>query len=92
LYKGIIPSQVLLAPNKIFEYLTCGLDVWYPQQMIGTDPYRTTTTFPKVVALDFTDMHEWTVAKAMDRAGLQFRSYTFSYEEALAPLLQQILD
>ena len=37
LYKGHIPNYIYNAPNKLFEYLACGLDVWYPICMKGID-------------------------------------------------------
>lgn len=30
LYNGHIANYVFNAPNKLFEYLACGLDVWSP--------------------------------------------------------------
>ena len=53
LYKGHIVNYVLNAPNKLFEYLACGLSVWLPTVMKGSIPYCTESTFPEVVALDF---------------------------------------
>jgi hypothetical protein len=35
LYKGNTLNFTYNAPNKLFEYLVCGLDVWYPKEMIG---------------------------------------------------------
>ena len=35
LYKGNTVNFVYNVPNKVFEYLVCGLKVWYPQEMIG---------------------------------------------------------
>jgi hypothetical protein len=90
LYKGIIPNHVLAVSNKLFEYLTCGLDVWYPPEMTGTTPYKTEGTFPKVLAVDFSDLSAWSVEKAIDRTGLSFKPQKFSCEEALWPLLQEI--
>ena len=35
LYKGHIPNYVYNAPNKLFEYLACELDVLFPDSMMG---------------------------------------------------------
>jgi hypothetical protein len=36
LYNGHIPNYVYNVPNKIFEYLACGLEVWYSKDLIST--------------------------------------------------------
>ena len=36
LYNGHIPNFVYNVPNKVFEYLACGLDVWYSKDLIST--------------------------------------------------------
>jgi len=41
LYNGHIPNYVYNAPNKLFEYLACGLDVWLPREMTGSLKYVT---------------------------------------------------
>jgi len=37
LYNGHIPNYVFNIPNKVYEYLACGLDVWYSKDLISTD-------------------------------------------------------
>lgn len=56
LYKGHIPNFVHNAPNKLFEYLAVGLDVWYPVVMEGIHPYRQEQTRPGVFMMEFEDM------------------------------------
>lgn len=36
LYNGHIPNYVFNIPNKVYEYLACGLDVWYSKDLITT--------------------------------------------------------
>lgn len=36
LYNGHIPNYVFNVPNKVLEYLACGLGVWYPNELIST--------------------------------------------------------
>jgi hypothetical protein len=36
LYKGTIPNHVYSVPNKVYEYLNCGLDVIIDQNIITT--------------------------------------------------------
>ena len=37
LYKGHIPNYIYNVPNKVYEYLVCGLQVWYSKDLITTD-------------------------------------------------------
>ena len=37
IYKGFIPNYIYNVPNKVYEYLACGLQVWYSKDLITTD-------------------------------------------------------
>ena len=39
LYNGHIPNYVFNVPNKVLEYLACGLGVWYPNELISTKKF-----------------------------------------------------
>jgi hypothetical protein len=90
LYKGHILNYVYNAPNKIFEYLACGLDVWFPRVMKGAMPLVTTGTFPKVIPLDFEMLDTFDLLPAIDRKGIEFRPASYCYEDVLSPLLKKI--
>jgi hypothetical protein len=42
--------------NKLFEYLMCGLDVWYSSRMEGVKPHRREHAYPRVIECDFEKM------------------------------------
>jgi hypothetical protein len=91
LYKGHIDNYVFNAPNKLFEYLACGLSVWFPQNMIGSLPYQTFgRSFPEVVALDFQNlnMDPKDVVKNYDHP---ITPSPYTCDEALKPLLKKLL-
>lgn len=90
LYKGHIPNFVHNAPNKLFEYLTCGLDVWFPTVMKGSLRYTRTNSYPKVIALDFELFNQWSIDNLLDKEGLVYGPFTGSCEEALQPLVDAI--
>ncbi|HUR09947.1 MAG TPA: hypothetical protein VM012_01175 [Flavitalea sp.] len=92
LYKGHIPNYVFNAPNKLFEYIACGLDAWFPPVMTGCLPYVTVNTYPKICAFDFQHPRRETVEKAMDRTGLEFKAPEYYAEDSFLPLQQQILN
>jgi len=47
--------------NKLFEYLSCGLDVWYSHRMEGIRPHARIDICPRVIECDFENMEarEW---------------------------------
>jgi hypothetical protein len=52
LYKGIIPNHIFSVPNKVYEYLSVDLIVWYPKVLLTTASFlgnqsREETTLPK---------------------------------------------
>lgn len=91
LYKGHIPNYVYNAPNKLFEYLACGLDVWFPDTMKGSFPYITKNTRPEVKKVDFTNL-----ADTNDETEFHLNKYpsqttAFHCENALKPLITQLV-
>jgi len=46
LYKANTKNYKYNAPNKLFEYLVCGLKVFYPDVMLGIKPYITENIIP----------------------------------------------
>lgn len=70
LYKGVILNYVYNAPNKFFEYFVCGLNIWYPKEMLGMTPYDQSRGKPFVrmvdfMELQFTDSSLWTKSVAL---------------------------
>jgi hypothetical protein len=58
-YKGNTPNYIHNAPNKLFEYLACGLDVWFPKEMQGCYEYASNKN-PKVIMIDFLNIEKST--------------------------------
>ena len=94
LYRGNTTNFIWNAPNKLFEYLACGLDVWYPPVMQGMTPYRSEDTRPAVVEVDFEDPSAFPVAKTepgsrllLDRASFTCESVYRNWMRALSASL-----
>lgn len=90
LYNGHIPNYIYNAPNKLFEYLACGLDVWYSTDLKGTHPYSTTGTFPKVIPVDFRELGKIPWNELVERRGSQPQQPAFFYQEVY-PVLYDAL-
>ena len=87
LYRGNTPNYVYNAPNKLFEYLACGLDVWYPGCMLGIRPYARSDVRPQILETDFQRLAELDL-KARIRSDLPHQPWQGSRESVLQPLLQ----
>ena len=87
LYKGNTVNFQNNATNKLFEYLACGLDVWYADGLKGVEPYRTSGTYPQVLPVDFQSLAIDATSPNFDRNGLSPHPWQGSCEEEFARLL-----
>jgi hypothetical protein len=90
IYKGHIPNYIYNVPNKLFEYHVCGLDVWFPSSMISSLKFQTGNTFPKIFAVDFSQLKSLDLKKVLDRSGLSEKQYEFNCEIAYRPLAEKL--
>ena len=56
LYNGIIPNHIFSVPNKVFEYLVCGLEVWYSADLITTAKFQEDNKIENLKAVCFKDL------------------------------------
>lgn len=90
LYRCNTLNFVYNASNKLFEYLMCGLDVWYPACMLGVRPYARTDANPRVLETDFERLNSMEWESRQPQADLPWEPWTKSCEEALAPLFARL--
>lgn len=91
LYNGHIENFINNAPNKLFEYLACGLDVWFPVVMTGSLPYVTKASFPNVMAIDFTALSQLNLVNAINRSGYSCKPTNFFCENVLGDITNVFL-
>jgi hypothetical protein len=90
LYKGHIPNYIYNAPNKLFEYHICGLDCWFPQQMVSAIKYSKTDSYPQIVGLDFEKLDRLSDFSTLtDRSEVPYRLNEFFAENACAEILRE---
>ncbi len=58
IYNGHIKNYIYNAPNKLFEYLACKIDTWYPTVMLSCNNYANTSFQPFVCEVDFNNLNE----------------------------------
>jgi hypothetical protein len=56
LYKGHIPNYVYNVPNKVYEYLSCGLQVLCSHELISTSNFKDKYSIQKISIIDFNDL------------------------------------
>lgn len=86
IYRGNTRNYIYNETNKLFEYLACGLDVWYPKQMLGIKPHARTDIAPRVVEMDFERLQDIQLAELRDRSGLKFQPFELRCEDVLGEL------
>ncbi len=91
IYSATEKNVVYSAPNKLFEYLSCGLDVWYPKEMIGCHTHNSETYWPKVVPLDFNRLYEINFNELVSRKANKSRVINFTCEAASKPLIDRLM-
>lgn len=56
IYNGHIPNYIYNVPNKVLEYLACGLNVWYSKSLISTQKFAELYQLNGCYKIDFGTM------------------------------------
>ena len=91
LYRCNHINTIHCVSNKVFEYLVCGLDVWYPREMKGTDAYATEGIYPKVLPIDFQCLDELDLPATQSRDGHQYVRSDFNCESVYSDWAAKLL-
>lgn len=92
LYKGVITNHIYSIPNKLYEYHTCGLDVWFPKTLLSSRLLEDSTALPKIVSIDFENLAENNLVNLCQRQGLKIRQDHYFCEEVLQPLIHKLTE
>lgn len=80
LYKPYNFNHIYGVSNKVYEYLACGLDVWFPEDNTFMLSLTREKVYPKIIALDFKRLSDFDFKKATKRVGLEDVSDDYFYE------------
>ncbi|HET7115232.1 MAG TPA: hypothetical protein VFI29_01995, partial [Hanamia sp.] len=80
LYKPYNFNHVNGVSNKVFEYLACDLDVWFPKDNTYMLSMVREKSYPKILGLDFTNLPGFDFKNALKRDGMDYHSDNFFYE------------
>ncbi|HTJ52539.1 MAG TPA: hypothetical protein VL443_23930 [Cyclobacteriaceae bacterium] len=93
LYNGLYSNNfVYNAPNKLFEYYACGLDVWFSDTLISSHAYETHDTYPKILKIDFSRLDNFDAQAALNRVGLEYRQSDYVLENVYNRLYKELLN
>ena len=90
LYRCRTVNYQFNASNKLFEYLICGLDVWYPPAMLGVKPYMRSDAYPRVIEVDFEDLDSLPWNTLCSRKGLPDEAWIETCESQLQLLAAEM--
>jgi len=85
LYKGITKNYKYNAPNKLFEYLAFELDVLFPKEMEGCNEFITSSTYPKVTMIDFSNINNVPIVK--QKINKTYKPLSFWAEETYKSII-----
>lgn len=85
-YKNYSDNVTYCAPNKLFEYMACGLTVWYAKGLEGIKPYQSEQVKPvDFEALDSANLFNPSIFEKKKEFCNQFNA-----EHALKPLIVEL--
>lgn len=87
LYKGHNLNYIFNAPNKLFEYLACGLNVWVPDQLEGCKPYLNDKSRPFVAKVNYDKLEDHLLSEYAKHLELPIREIPYFCENELQSLI-----
>jgi len=87
LYRDFSDNYIYNETNKLFEYLACGLDVWFPEETKGIYQHITDNTFPKVLKVNFSKLNTFDPGSAVSREGLSYLPLSYTCESVYREVL-----
>ncbi|MCC7526593.1 MAG: hypothetical protein IT250_17345 [Chitinophagaceae bacterium] len=89
-YKATTENVIYCASNKLFEYLSAGLDVWVSKAMLGSAPYMRADCYPKVSFVDFENLSGLNWKELIDRENLSYKPSPYYMEMVYDQLLEYL--
>lgn len=90
LYKPHSKNYIYNAPNKLFEYLACNIDVWFSDKLIGPLPYIRVDVYPKVIPVDFEHLEHFEWQKAAEKGTCEYKPSEYFCEEVYGELVRRL--
>jgi len=91
LYHPTTSNVKYSVPNKIFEYLSCGLDVWIPDNMEYALNYINPSNRPRIIPINFNQLDSFNYSSFLNNVDLSYKPSPYNYEDVYHELLTNIL-
>lgn len=90
LYKAYNFNHINGISNKVYEYLACGLDVWFPKDNTYMLSIVRENEFPKIIALDFKNLVSFDYKNSVERNCLDKSSNNYFAENIYEEISNEI--
>ena len=90
MYKPFNENTINAVSNKVFEYLACGLDVWFSKDMSYTLKYTREDTYPKVLPVDFKQLEAFDYRRAINKNDIPYLATAYYYENVYSEIYDKM--
>lgn len=90
MYRCLTENVKYCASNKLFEYLSRGLDVWFHQDMVGSYSYITTNEYPMVRKINYQNLNFNLIKETMNREDLVYKPFSYTCEQVFDIMLNHV--
>lgn len=90
IYRPVSDNWIHNSPNKVFEYLACGLDVWFSKTMVYTLSLAREDVYPKIIPLDLEKLDEFDFENALNKEDLMSKTSEYFYENVYDELYKAL--
>lgn len=87
LYKAHNINYTYNAPNKLFEYLSCGLNVWVSSEILGCKPFINLDSYPFVKNINFNSLSKTLLMDYLETTPTNFVSSSYCCETEFDKLI-----
>ncbi len=92
LYKPYNFNHTYGISNKVFEYLACGLDVWFPENNQFCNGMARSNVYPKVIAVNFNSLDNFDFKSAINKSGLNYKPNFYYYENIYEEIYSNMIE
>lgn len=90
IYKTYSENFMQGISNKVYEYLACGLDVWFSKEITYTSSIARNDASPKIIAVDFANLKEFNLHEAACHKGISIKNTEYYYENIYPEILEHL--
>jgi hypothetical protein len=90
IYKTYSENFMQGISNKVYEYLACGLDVWFSKEITHTSTIARNAVFPKIIAVDFANLKGFNFHEAACHKGIPEKRSEYFYENIYTEILEHL--